>query len=607
MELGGERDHILKQSQVRPELVVSLLLVVSILYIFSPLRHNEFIKFDDDLYVTENQYVQEGLSIKGVIWAFTSTRASNWHPLTWLSHMADCHMYGLNPGMHHTISLILHILNSLLIFWFFNRITGSMWPSALVAALFGLHPINVDSVAWIAERKNLLSTFFCMLALLTYTHFVKRRRMSTYLMVLLLFALSLMTKPILVTLPFVLLMLDYWFLRCMAFYSEVTIGDENPTARVVPKRMDLLSLVVEKIPFVLLAAVSVFISGMLVQNSGIVVSHEMRPMSLRIANALVSYVSYIGKMVWPHDLTIFYPYPKSVPFWKSGFAFLILCGISIYAVRHLKTKPYLGFGWFWFLGTLFPFIGLAQAGLWPSMADRWAYVSFIGLFVAVAWTAKELTCRIRYGMRYLWIILPLALFLMGSTTYSQAKIWRNSISLFTHALSVTRDNYVIHNNLANALKDRGLLIEAEKHYSEALQIRPDFYRTRYNLANLLKSQGRLAEAIPHYAEVLQSQPDYAPAHNNLGTALIQISEIEKIIAFSATESKNRDDANTIRHLLAKARASRKEIDAAVFHFTRALQIDPDADRVAANLEMAREFRRKFDDALVRLESAGSIR
>ena len=473
--------------------------------------------------------------------------------------------------------------------------------------LFGLHPINVDSVDWIAERKNLLSTFFCMLALLTYTHFVKRRRMSTYLVVLLLFALSLLTKPILVTLPFVLLMLDYWPLRRMSFWSEETIGDENSTAREAPNRTGLLSLVIEKIPFIMFAAVSVFISSMLVQNGGIVVSTEVRPLSFRIANALVSYISYIGKLVWPHNLTIFYPYPKSVPIWKSGFAFLILCGISIYTIRYVKTKPYLGFGWFWFLGTLFPFIGLAQAGLWPAMAVRWAYVSFIGLFVAVVWTAKESTSRIRYGMRYLWIILPLALFLLGSTTYSQAKLWQNSISLFTHALAVTRDNYVIPNNLANALKERGMLIEAEKHYSEALQIHPDFYRTRYNLANLLKSQGRFAEAIPHYVEVLQNQPDYAPAHNNLGTALIQISEIEKMIAFSATESKNSDDASTILHLLTKARASRKEIVAAVFHFTRALQIDPESVLGAANLEMALEFRRKVDDALERLESVGNTR
>lgn len=605
--MGGEKDHILKQSPVRPELMVSLMLVVSILCIYYPLRTNEFIIFDDDLYVTENQTVQEGLSIKGIIWAFTSTRASNWHPLTWISHMLDCQVYGLDPGMHHATSLILHTINSLLLFWFFNRITGSVWPSAMVAALFGLHPINVDSVAWIAERKNLLSTFFCMLALLTYTYFVKRRRMSTYLLVLLLFALSLMTKPILVTLPFVLLMLDYWPLKRMVFWNEETIGDENSTAREVSDRTGLIALVVEKIPFFMLAAVSVFISSMLVQNDGIVVSSEMRPMSLRIANALVSYVSYIGKLVWPHNLTIFYPYPNSVPIWESGFAFLILCGISIYTIRYVKTKPYLGFGWFWFLGTLFPFIGLAQAGLWPAMADRWAYVSFIGLFVAVVWTVKESTYRIRYGMLYLWIILPLALFLLGSTTYSQAKLWRNSISLFTHALVVTRDNYVIHNNLANALKERGMFIEAEKHYSEALQIRPDFYRTRYNLANLLKSQGRFIEAIAHYTEVLRTHPDYAPAHNNLGMVLIRVSEIEKIIAFSTTESKNGYDASAIRDLLEKARALRKEIDAAVFHFTKALQIEPGSDLYAPNLKITLEFRRKVDDALVRLESAGSIR
>ena len=605
--MEGKRDHILKRFAVQPELVVSLLLVVCILFLYYPLLSFDFINLDDTLYVTENPHVQEGLSLKGIIWAFGSTSASHWQPLTWISHMLDCQVYGLDPGMHHATSLILHAVNSLLLFWILNRITGSIWPSALVAALFGLHPINVDSVAWIAQRKNLLSTFFAMLVLLVYSNYVKKKRLGTYLLALFLFSLSLMAKPIIVTLPFVLLLLDFWPIRRMHTLSAGCIGSDLNASGHRPPDRGLFSLVFEKIPFFFLCAASIITSSRIVHQDGIVVSPEMRPMSLRIANALVSYLSYLGKMVWPDNLTIFYPYPKSVPFWKAGFASLIIGGISIYAVRHLKTKPYLGVGWFWFLGTLFPFIGLTQAGLWPAMADRWAYISFIGLFICVAWGGTEVVKRWRVRPTILCITLFMLFLLLLTDTRYQVQFRRNSITLFEHAIDVTSDNYAAHSNLGYALDRQGRTDAAERHFIEALRIRPDTFMARYNLANLLKSQGRFAEAIAHYNEVLRTHPDYAPAHNNLGTALIRVSEIEKIIAFSAIESKNRDDASTIHHMLAKAGTSRKEIDAAVFHFTRALQIDPESERVATNLEMARKFQRKVDDALERLESVGNTR
>jgi len=364
---------------MRADHLICLFLGLVTLSVYWQVVDHEFIIYDDPSYVTENHHVQAGLTLKSLAWSFSFTEKEDtyWHPLTWISHMLDCQFYGLNPGMHHLNNLILHIASSLLLFLAFKRMTGEVWKSAFIAALFALHPLNVDSVAWIAERKNVLSTFFWMLTMLSYAYYSERPGPWIYLLTLLFFALGLLAKPMLVTLPFVLLLLDYW-----------------PLGRLrLPTIPSGFRLFMEKAPFIVLAVFIAYLSFSSSEDLGIMISLETKPMDLRIANALVSYVSYMEKMVWPQSMAVHYPYPRMIPIWKSICAGLFLGLVSLSVILAIKRKPYLSVGWLWFLGTLVPVIGLVQNGLWPAMADRWAYVPLIGLFIMIAWGAPELAVR----------------------------------------------------------------------------------------------------------------------------------------------------------------------------------------------------------------------
>ncbi|MBC2695325.1 MAG: hypothetical protein HF982_08645, partial [Desulfobacteraceae bacterium] len=357
--MNNQNDHSDSIFNIGYDVLICLFLVIATLAVYWQINYHEFINFDDSLYILQNKQVQKGLTSESISWAFSFTDIAYWHPLTWLSHMLDCQIYGLIPGMHHRTNLILHIVNSILLFFVFQKMTGALWRSAFVATLFALHPLNVESVAWVAERKNVLSTFFWMLTMLAYVHYTTRPGLYRYLLTLLFLMLGLMAKPMLVTLPFVLLLLDYWPLE--------RLRNQSP-----------FNLILEKIPFFAFSAVSVYISSLSVKYYGIVVSTELVPMQIRIANALVSYVKYIEKMIWPKNLAIFYPFPDTLPIWQILGAGLFLASISFLVFLNLRKKPYLCMGWLWFLGTLIPVIGLKQAGLWPAMADRWAYVPFVG-------------------------------------------------------------------------------------------------------------------------------------------------------------------------------------------------------------------------------------
>ena len=590
----------------RPEWILSLFLVLSIVAVYHPVVSFEFVNLDDNLYVTENHHVQDGLSLDSIIWAFKTTRASNWHPLTWISHMLDIQLYGFNPGMHHASNLIIHTINCLLLFWILNRSTGTIWQSAIVAALFGLHPINVDSVAWIAQRKNLLSTFFFMLTLLAYVYYVKKPCFGMYMIALLMFALGLISKAIIVTLPFALLLMDFWPLRRIPVRILDDVHHDKFLENRMPGNATVFRLLLEKIPFVLLSTASIVISHVVVQQHRILVSTVMRPMFLRIANAVVSYIAYIGKMIWPASLAVFYPYPETIPFWKTVTAGLILVSISVYSITQIKDRPYLGVGWFWYLGMLFPFAGLSQAGLWPAMADRWAYLPLIGLFICTAWAGMEIISKVNVGRVGIGIVMLLVFSALISRTMFQVQHWRNSVTLLEHALASTSDNYVVHNNLANVLEWNGNTVEAKAHYLKALRIKPEFFMARYNLGNLLKSEGRTPEAIEHYRKVLQINPDYAPAHNNLATALISVSEIEKVIAHSAELSERKKDLSTIRYHLKNARELRNKLDEAIFHFREALRIASESDTLSNNIKQAMVFRKKIDEAVIKLQNIRHI-
>ena len=493
-----------------PKILISLFLILTTLVLFWPLGNYEFINFDDGEYVYGNPQVKAGLTLKGMIWAFTTTQTGNWHPLTWLSHMVDCEFYGLSSGGHHLTNVLIHIASTLLLFLVLERMTRALWRSSLVAALFALHPLHVESVAWVAERKDVLSTFFWMLTLWTYVRYAERPKLNRYLAVLLSFVLGLLSKAMLVTLPCVMLLLDYWPLERFQFGGPR--GDGNRAGRKSMNRDDPRAFshrfVLEKVPFFALSAVSSVVTFLAQQSVGAVRPLEWFPLGPRIANALVSYLSYIGKMIWPHPLAILYPYPGILSLWQVVGAGLVLVCVSVWAVRASRKHPYLGVGWLWYLGTLVPVIGLVQVGV-QATADRYTYVPLIGLFIMIAWGVPDILAGWRYRKTVLAISAGVLLSILMPVTRLQIQKWHDPITIFTHTLKVTTRNYLIHNNLGVALADRGKNQEAMAHYTEALRINPNYAEAYNNLGNALARQGKKPEAIAYYKEALRIDPHYA--------------------------------------------------------------------------------------------------
>ena len=513
-------------------LLTTLFLIVATLAVYWQVGNHEFINFDDNVYVTENLHVQAGLTLKGVKWAFTTTDVAYWHPVTWLSLMLDYELYGLSSRGYHLTNLLFHILSALLLFAVLKRMTGAHWQSAFVAALFALHPLNVESVAWVVERKNVLSAFFWMLTMWTYARYAERPQVSRYLLILIPFALGLMAKPMLVTLPFVLLLLDYWPLGRFQV-GQSAEKTNSKTRRSVNSGYQwslAFRLVLEKVPLLALSVSSIYLSSLSVQRLGVVVSTESAPMSLRIANALVSYVGYIGKMIWPHNLAVFYPPPDMVPIWQAVVAALFLAFVSVLVIRTARHCPYLAVGWLWYIGTLVPVIGLVRAGLWPAMADRFAYVPLIGLFVMIAWGVADLAARWRYQRLALSTSAGVVLLAFAICAWLQAGHWKNNFLLFKHTVNVTANNWVAHNIVGSALAEQGRLKEAMVHYSAALRIKPYYTQAHFNMGVALVRQGRLKEAISHYSEAVRIKPDFAEAYINLGIAYFGQGDVDKAIS-----------------------------------------------------------------------------
>ena len=558
---------------IRYDFLVCLFLVIAILAVYWQMNYHEFINFDDASYILENQHVQKGLTSESISWAFGFTDISYWHPLTWLSHMLDCQIYGLIPGMHHRTSLIFHIVNSILLFFVLQKMTGALWKSAFVAALFALHPINVESVAWVAERKNLLSTFFWMLTMLAYVYYTSHPNLYRYFLTFLLLMLGLMAKPMLVTLPFVLLLLDYW-----------------PLGRF--RQQSTFNLILEKIPFFALSAVSAYISSISVQRYGIVVSMELVPMKLRLANALVSYVQYIEKMIWPKNLAIFYPFPDTLPIWQVFGAGLFLVSISFLVLLNFRKKPYLCIGWLWFLGTLIPVIGLKQAGLWPAIADRWAYVPLIGIFLIISWGIPELVSKWRHKKIGLALAATVLLLILMTVTWLQVRCWTNSVSLFKNAFEVTANSYIVHFKLGEALTETDKTEEAISHYREVLRLKPGYAHAHHNLGSILADQGKTNEAMNHYIAALKINPKLERTHNNLGGILNRKGEMDKAIKhyFYALRLNNNyaEAYNNIGVVL----ALKGKFNRAIVFFRIALRIKPDYPHAQNNLKNALKSLRK---------------
>jgi hypothetical protein len=494
----------------RALLLVSLALLVMILAVYWQTGSHEFLNFDDEAYVTANPHVVSGISGKNMVWAFTSFEEANWHPLTWLSHMMDVQLHGLNPRGHHLTSVVIHCSSSLVLLLFLFRLTGGLWPSALVAALFALHPLHVESVAWIAERKDVLSGFFWFLTLYLYVGYTANRKAVLYVLALVSFLLGLMAKPMLVTLPIVLLLLDYWPLG--RFSSRAQEEGQYPEGR------RWIALLQEKIPFCLAALISSAVTLYAQQAGGAVPAFTVFPLSLRMENVLTSYVKYLGKTFWPHDLAVYYPFPRSVPLWQVSGSLLCLLFLSLIALRAGRRNPLIALGWFWFIVTLVPVIGLVQVG-GQAMADRYSYLPITGVFIMVAWGGQHLV-RKWPGWQGLSVLLAaIIITALSVATWRQLGYWRDNISLYRHTLRVTTDNDLIHYNLGMTLARDGYLDAAIREYREAIRIQPRHFGAHNNLGIALAGKGELDAAIGAYKEAIRINRHGREAHNNLGVVL----------------------------------------------------------------------------------------
>ena len=447
----------------KDDIFIIIFIIISACSVYAQVLNNDFINFDDEEYITENEFVKKGITEESVVWALTEFHAANWHPLTWISHMIDCQLFGLNAGRHHLINLIFHVFNSVLLYVVFRKMTGAIWQSGFVAALFALHPLHVESVAWVSERKDVLSTFWMMLTLLCYFLYIRKRKIFHYCFVVLFYLFGLMSKSMLVTLPFVLLLLDFWPLKRFHFQStDFSVGDFFSHKR----------LLIEKIPLFLLSALSCLITIFAQRSAEAIQSLAQIPLLQRIANAFVSYIAYIYKMIYPVNLSVFYPYKGMPPLLEiAGSVFLIIF-ISFFSIRAVKSRPYLIVGWLWFLGTLVPVIGFVQVG-GQSMADRYSYIPLIGLFLIISWGVSDLFSNWRYKKIFFSSSSIILLIILSLMTWRQVTYWKDGLTISKRAISVTSDNWMMENNLANMLVTRGELKKGISHYFASLLIKPD--------------------------------------------------------------------------------------------------------------------------------------
>lgn len=539
-------------------IALGLALAALVFAAFQPALDNDFVGYDDTDYVTSNVMVQRGLSWDGIQWAFTSTEAANWHPLTWLSHMLDVQCYGMNPAGHHLTSVLLHCLSAVLLFLLLRLLTGATWRSLAVAALFALHPLRAESVAWVAERKDALSTVFWFLTMIAYGVYVRasgskeKRAPAFYVIALLCFAGGLMAKPMLVTLPFALLLLDFW-----------------PLERL--KRKPFSALVAEKIPFFALSAISSVVTFLVQQRAGAV--NEYMSLGYRLSNVVVSFARYLGKTFWPADLAFFYPHPHQWPIAVVALALLLVVVISVLAVRLRERHPSLLIGWCWFLGTLVPVIGLVQVGQ-QSIADRYSYIPSVGILIALVWGVHALAAGRRQLVQFLGALAALAALACLFLTREQARVWRNTEALCRHAIAVTRDNYLAHDMLGAVLEKAGQTDAALREHLRALEIKPDYADAHNNLAVALQRQGKLAEAVEHYQLALRYRPRYPQAHFNLAVALESAGQLDNAVTEYSRAIAQRPNYTEAYVNLGLLYGRVGRLDQAVAQFEAALQINP---------------------------------
>jgi len=579
--------------------IICLLLIGSILLVYWQVRGHDFINYDDPEYIIENPHVRAGLTPESIRWAFTAVHASNWHPLTWLSHMLDVDLFGMNPGMHHLVGLFFHGASTLVLFIVFRKMTGDLWPSAFTAALFALHPLHVESVAWAAERKDLLSAFFGFVVLWRYTLYVSEPVFKNYWPVLLYFSLGLLAKPMLVTLPFVLLLLDYWplgrFDECTRQSTQTSNDGASPAG-----------LIIEKMPFFILSA-AVSAATFLVQQSSVAVMRiEVLPIKVRLTHAVIAYAAYVRKMVWPTDLGIFYPHPGMPTWGEVAGAGLFFGVMTLTAVRVRRRHPYFIVGWLWYLGTLVPVIGLVQVGL-QGMADRYTYVPMIGIFIILSWGVPTLTMRWAPKKSLLALPAVFVILVLMMISREQLTYWKDSLSLYQHTLRVTRGNYIVHNNLGIALADRNRTEEAAAHFLEALRIKPDHERALVNLANILTARGKVDEAVSLYRRALRIDAKSVEAHTNLAVTLAGQGRTEEAVSHFLEALRINPGYENAHYNFGNLLADLGKKTEAVTHYKLSLKINPRLARAHNNLAIELALQGKTGEAIGHYVSALRIK
>jgi len=488
-------------------LIIYVLLAAMTLAVFWSVNQYGFV-FDDVQYVTHNHHVKSGITLEGIYWAFTTTTSNLWNPLVWLSLMFDYQLFGLNAGGYHMSNLILHILNSFLLFWLFNRMTKTVWESAFIAALFAIHPMHVESVAWITERKDVLSSFFLMLTLCLYVYYTEKPVMKRYLPVLVAFILALLSKPMVVTIPVIMILLDYWPLKRFASHQDKIISWQFK----------------EKASFLVLSLMLAGITIYVMNDP----HFQYFPLKSRILNAPVAFVIYLEKTFWPHNMAAFYPFPVQPPTWQFFAAISFIISISITVIVSAKRFPYLFVGWFWFTISILPVIGIIQNGYY-AMADRYHYLPSIGIVVMVTWSASSFVRKNNRLKRFLIPAGITTLAILAVFAWRQSSYWKNSIDLWKHTLKVTSDNFVAHNNLGAALNEENKIGEAIEHYNEAIRLKNDYFYAYNNRGNAYAAMNKYQNAIADYNKAISLKPDYVEAFYNLANAYNKLGQHEPAI------------------------------------------------------------------------------
>ncbi|MBN1405797.1 MAG: tetratricopeptide repeat protein [Candidatus Omnitrophica bacterium] len=567
-------------------LLFILLLVIGFSYL--PLLRSDFVDFDDYNYIVNNPHVNSGMSKINLVWAFTSFHAANWHPLTWLSHMLDVEIFGLNPAGHHLINLLLHLCNVIVLFMILNYLTGSFWKSLVVAAIFGLHPINVETVAWISQRKSVLSSLFFLLSVWAYAAYVKKPHPARYGVLLVFFVFGLMAKPIIISLPFVLLLIDFWPL------NRISLANRDP--KVVWR------LIIEKVPLLLFSIISCFITFFAQMRGGAVVSLRTFPLYTRFANSITSYLMYMLRIVVPRHLCAYYPYPDKNEYLPALLAFLGLTIVTVILIRKREEHPWLITGWLWFLGILIPVAGIVQIG-GQATADRYTYMPMIGLLISATWEADYNIQKLHLNKTIPVFSVSMLIMLFSFLSRRQSGYWHDGKTLFEHTLSVTKDNYYTHSLLGNALFREGKLEGALKHYSKALEIEPRFEPAYYNKGLVLYYLNRRDEALSMLKQATIKTPDNADIYHVLGWIYremgrdsLAIKYFQKSISYNPKLYESHCD-------LGEEYEKNDNIFKALFHFSEAVRLQPDSARAYDNIAALYVRLRKVDLAIEKYEQA----